>query len=104
MSDEEILCLSNQISINGRWWLGGVNNTYMVFGPFFGKSAIYSCYILGTREEVMCFLEIKLQVMITQSIVREFINLIIASTGFSASSRVIQTSDRLLNELMMMTR
>ena len=35
---------------------------------------------------------------------REFINLIIASTGFSASSRVIQTSDRLLNELMMMTR
>jgi len=35
---------------------------------------------------------------------REFINLIISSTGFSASSRVIQTSDRLLNELMTMTR
>jgi len=35
---------------------------------------------------------------------REFINLIISSTGFSASSRVIQTSDRLLNELMALTR
>ena len=35
---------------------------------------------------------------------REFINLIVTSTGFSASSRVIQTSDRLLSELMMMTR
>ena len=35
---------------------------------------------------------------------REFINLIVSSTGFSASSRVIQTSDRLLNELMMLTR
>lgn len=30
----------------------------------------------------------------------EFINLIIASTGFSASSRVISTSDQLLNELL----
>ncbi len=35
---------------------------------------------------------------------REFINLIITSTGFSASSRVIQTSDQLLTELMMLTR
>ena len=35
---------------------------------------------------------------------REFINLIVTNTGFSASSRVIQTSDRLLSELMMMTR
>jgi len=35
---------------------------------------------------------------------REFINLIITSSGFTASSRVIQTSDRLLSELMMMTR
>ncbi|MBN2212153.1 MAG: flagellar hook-basal body complex protein [Sedimentisphaerales bacterium] len=35
---------------------------------------------------------------------REFINLIISSTGFSASSRVIQTSDQLLNELIAMTR
>ena len=35
---------------------------------------------------------------------REFINLIISSTGFSASSRVIQTSDRLLTELMSLTR
>lgn len=31
---------------------------------------------------------------------REFINMIITTTGFSASSRVIQTSDRLLTELL----
>jgi flagellar hook protein FlgE len=35
---------------------------------------------------------------------REFINLIVSSTGFSASSRVIQTSNQLLTELMTMTR
>ncbi len=35
---------------------------------------------------------------------REFINLIVSSTGFSASSRVIQTSDQLLTELMAMMR
>lgn len=35
---------------------------------------------------------------------REFINLIISSTGFSASSRVIQTSDQLLNELIALSR
>jgi flagellar hook protein FlgE len=34
----------------------------------------------------------------------EFINLIIASTGFSASSRVISTSDRLLTELLNTSR
>ncbi len=34
----------------------------------------------------------------------EFINLIIASTGFSASSRVISTSDQLLTELLNTTR
>jgi flagellar hook protein FlgE len=34
----------------------------------------------------------------------EFINLIVASTGFSASSRVITTSDQLLTELLNTTR
>ncbi len=35
---------------------------------------------------------------------KEFINLIIASTGFSASSRVISTSDQLLTELLNTSR
>jgi flagellar hook protein FlgE len=35
---------------------------------------------------------------------KEFINLIIASTGFSASSRVITTSDQLLTELLNTSR
>jgi ABC-type sugar transport system permease subunit len=34
------------------------------------------------------------------SVVDEFINLIVASTGFSAASRIITTSDQLLNELL----
>lgn len=35
---------------------------------------------------------------------KEFINLIISSTGFSAASRVISTSDQLLNELLQTAR
>jgi flagellar hook protein FlgE len=35
---------------------------------------------------------------------KEFINLIIASTGFSASSRVISTSDQLITELLNSSR
>jgi len=35
---------------------------------------------------------------------KEFINLIIASTGFTASSRVISTSDQLLTELLNSSR
>jgi flagellar hook protein FlgE len=35
---------------------------------------------------------------------KEFINLIVSSTGFSASSRVISTSDQLLNDLLNSTR
>jgi flagellar hook protein FlgE len=34
----------------------------------------------------------------------EFINLIIASTGFSAASRVITTSDQLMTELLNTSR
>jgi flagellar hook protein FlgE len=34
----------------------------------------------------------------------EFINLIVASTGFTAASRVISTSDRLLTELLNTSR
>jgi flagellar hook protein FlgE len=35
---------------------------------------------------------------------KEFINMIISSTGFSASSRVISTSDQLLTELLNTSR
>jgi flagellar hook protein FlgE len=35
---------------------------------------------------------------------KEFINLIISSTGFSASSRVITTSDQLITELLNSSR
>ena len=35
---------------------------------------------------------------------REFINLIVASTGFSAASRVINSSNQLLNDLLQTVR
>ena len=35
---------------------------------------------------------------------REFIGLINASTGFSAAGKVITTSDKLLNDLLMLTQ
>ena len=35
---------------------------------------------------------------------KEFINMIVASTGFSAASRVITTSDQLIQELLNSTR
>jgi len=35
---------------------------------------------------------------------KEFINMIVASTGFSAASRVITTSDQLITELLNSSR
>ena len=35
---------------------------------------------------------------------RQFLDIITASTGFSASSRVISTADQLLDELLLLTR
>ncbi|KPK76566.1 MAG: hypothetical protein AMJ79_06290 [Phycisphaerae bacterium SM23_30] len=68
-------------------------------GPNSGAALIKKPMELGAGSISSAALELS-----NVDLSREFINLIIASTGFSASSRVIQTSDRLLNELMMMTR
>ena len=68
-------------------------------GPNSGSPIIKKPQELGAGQIAAASLELS-----NVDLSREFINLIINSTGFSASSKVIQTSDRLLNELMMMTR
>ena len=68
-------------------------------GPNSGDAIVKKPLDLGAGNITAAALELS-----NVDLSREFINLIISSTGFSASSRVIQTSDRLLNELMTMTR
>jgi len=68
-------------------------------GPNSGDPLVRKPMELGTGSVISAALELS-----NVDLSREFINLIINSTGFSASSRIIQTSDRLLTELMMMTR
>ncbi|MBN1846416.1 MAG: flagellar hook-basal body complex protein [Sedimentisphaerales bacterium] len=68
-------------------------------GPNSGQAIIKKPSELGAGSISPASLELS-----NVDLSREFINLIISSTGFSASSRVIQTSDQLLNELMLMTR
>lgn len=74
------------------------NNTY-VTGPNSGDAIIKEPLDLGAGSITSAALELS-----NVDLSREFVNLIVSSTGFSASSRIIQTSDRLLSELMMMTR
>ena len=75
-----------------------VNNVYTT-GPNSGDPIVRKPQELGAGAIAAAALELS-----NVDLSREFINLIISSTGFSASSRVIQTSDRLLTELMMLTR
>ena len=74
------------------------DNLY-VSGPNSGDAIIRKPLQLGAGSITSAALELS-----NVDLSREFINLIISSTGFSASSRVIQTSDQLLNELRMLVR
>ncbi|GIW76184.1 MAG: hypothetical protein KatS3mg104_1247 [Phycisphaerae bacterium] len=68
---------------------GGNSGTPIISGPLeFNGGAIRS----GTLE------------LSNVDLSREFINMIISSTGFTAASRVISTSDQLLTELLNTTR
>jgi flagellar hook protein FlgE len=68
-------------------------------GPNSGEAIVKAPLELGAGSISSATLELS-----NVDLSREFINLIISSTGFSASSRVIQTSDRLLNELIALSR
>jgi flagellar hook protein FlgE len=68
-------------------------------GPNSGDCIVKAPSTLGAGSVQSAALELS-----NVDLSREFINLIVSSTGFSASSRVIQTSNQLLTELMTMTR
>jgi flagellar hook protein FlgE len=64
-----------------------------------GQAVISAPQTLGAGEVLSGSLE-----QSNVNISKEFINMIIASTGFSASSRVITTSDQLITDLLNSTR
>lgn len=76
--------------------MGG--NVYAV-GPNAGNPVIADAATMGTGRVVGGALELS-----NVDLGQEFINLILASTGYSASSRVIQTSDDLLQQLLVIGR
>jgi len=74
------------------------NNTFAV-GPNSGLPIITAPLTLGAGQIVSGALELS-----NVDLAREFIGLVTASTGFSASGRVISASDELLRELMVLVR
>lgn len=79
--------------------LVAAGETLFTGGPNSGEAIVKAPLELGAGSISAATLELS-----NVDLSREFINLIISSTGFSASSRVIQTSDRLLNELIALSR
>lgn len=74
------------------------NNLYSL-GPNSGNPIIKSPGELGSGTVTSTALELS-----NVDLSKEFINLIVSSTGFSASSKVIQTSNDLLTQLINLTR
>jgi flagellar hook protein FlgE len=74
------------------------NNMFSA-GAGSGQAVISAPQTLGAGQVLAGSLE-----QSNVDISKEFINMIIASTGFSASSRVITTSDQLISELLNSTR
>ncbi|TVQ61143.1 MAG: flagellar hook-basal body complex protein [Phycisphaerales bacterium] len=73
-------------------------NLYDV-GPNAGNPVVVNAAALGSGRVIGGALELS-----NVDLGQEFINLILASTGYSASSRVIQTSDDLLQQLLVLGR
>lgn len=74
------------------------SNVFFI-GPNSGEARITAPLTLGAGKVTSGALEIS-----NVDLSREFINLITSSTAFSASSRVISTSDSLLQELLLIAR
>jgi flagellar hook protein FlgE len=83
---------------NPEGLVSSVNNLYMV-GPNSGQPVIAPPQTLGAGRVLSGALELS-----NVDLTREFIGLITATTGFSASGRVISTSNDLLNELLTIAR
>jgi flagellar hook protein FlgE len=74
------------------------SNIYFI-GPNSGEARITAPLAMGAGKVTSGALELS-----NVDLSREFVNLITSSTAFSAASRVISTSDQLLQELLMITR
>lgn len=83
---------------NPEGLVSGTNNTFQA-GPNAGVAIITTPETLGAGKILSGSLELS-----NVDLSREFIGLITASTGFSAASRVISTSNDLLNELLAVAR
>jgi flagellar hook protein FlgE len=83
---------------NPEGLVGGANNLFGV-GPNSGEPIIAAPQTLGAGRIMGGALELS-----NVDLTREFIGLITASTGFSASGRVLSTSNDLLNELLLIAR
>jgi flagellar hook protein FlgE len=74
------------------------NNLYLA-GPNSGEAQISAPQQLGAGSILSGAIELS-----NIDLSRQFLDIITASTGFSASSRVITTADQLLDELLLLTR
>lgn len=74
-------------------------NNYYEVGPNSGTALITSPQQFGTGRLVGGALELS-----NVDLSQEFINMILASTGYSAASRVITTTDELINQLLTIGR
>jgi len=83
---------------NPEGLISDVNNLFKI-GPNSGQPMITTPQSLGAGTVLSGALELS-----NVDLTREFIGLIAATTGFSASGRVISTSNELLNELMTIAR
>ena len=83
---------------NPEGLLARSNNVFFV-GPNSGEARVTAPLTLGAGKISAGTLELS-----NVDLSREFINLITSSTAFSAASRVISTSDQLLQELLLVAR
>ena len=83
---------------NPEGLVAGSNNLYFV-GPNSGQPMITTAEQMGAGRILGGALELS-----NVDLTREFIGLITATTGFSASGRVISTANELLNELLLIAR
>jgi flagellar hook protein FlgE len=74
-------------------------NNYFQVGPNSGTALITGPLAFGTGRLVGGALELS-----NVDLSQEFINMILASTGYSAASRVITTTDELINQLLALGR
>jgi flagellar hook protein FlgE len=75
------------------------SNSIYFIGPNSGEARITAPLSLGAGKVTSGALELS-----NVDLSREFVNLITSSTAFSAASRVISTSDQLLQELLLIAR